>query len=147
MHKNHRFVRPLTQADRALWRAVTTGAYGIAALPKPPLALAPKSITMPTLDLHGRTAESAFRAVLSFLQHEHSKNTRVVMVITGKNYPCDKAPQSIDTMRGVLHRQLPHWLDNPKLARFAQHYRLIGKGAFYIALKQSNHKRKKHYNI
>ncbi len=59
-----------------------------------------------TLDLHGRTAQSAFLALQAFLHHAHADRVRVVEVITGRG--------SGET-GGVIRRELPLWLNLPPL--------------------------------
>ena len=54
-----------------------------------------------TLDLHGFTAERAFRALVAFLRSAHSEGLRCVEVVTGQG--------------GVLRHELPHWLNLPEL--------------------------------
>jgi DNA-nicking Smr family endonuclease len=54
-----------------------------------------------TLDLHGFTAERAFRALAAFLRSAHSEGLRCVEVVTGQG--------------GVLRHELPHWLNLPEL--------------------------------
>ena len=54
-----------------------------------------------TLDLHGFTAERAFRALVGFLRSAHSEGLRCVEVVTGQG--------------GVLRHELPHWLNLPEL--------------------------------
>lgn len=54
-----------------------------------------------TLDLHGFTAERAFRALVGFLRSAHSEGLRCVEVVTGQG--------------GVLRHELPHWLNLPEM--------------------------------
>jgi DNA-nicking Smr family endonuclease len=54
-----------------------------------------------TLDLHGFTAERAFRALAAFLRSAHSEGLRCVEVVTGQG--------------GVLRNELPHWLNLPEM--------------------------------
>ncbi len=57
-----------------------------------------------TLDLHGRTAQNAFHALLSFLHRAHADRVRVVEVITGRGS---------GEGGGVIRRELPLWLNLP----------------------------------
>jgi DNA-nicking Smr family endonuclease len=59
-----------------------------------------------TLDLHGRTAQHAFHALLAFLHRAHADRVRCVEVITGRG--------SGET-GGVIRRELPLWLNLPPL--------------------------------
>jgi len=54
-----------------------------------------------TLDLHGHTAARAHHAVIHFLERAYAEQTRCVEIITGKGE--------------VLARELPHWLNAPRL--------------------------------
>lgn len=57
-----------------------------------------------TLDLHGRTMQSAFHALATFLSHAHADRLRVVEVVTGGN-----------SARGAIRRELPVWLNLSEL--------------------------------
>ena len=57
--------------------------------------------TARTLDLHGFTAERAFRALTAFVRSAHSEGLRCVEVVTGQG--------------GVLRHELPHWLNLPEM--------------------------------
>jgi DNA-nicking Smr family endonuclease len=59
-----------------------------------------------TLDLHGRTAQSAFLAFSSFIQAARHDRLRCVEVVTGRG-----AGEG-----GVLRRELPHWINLPHLS-------------------------------
>ncbi len=57
-----------------------------------------------TLDLHGRTAQNAFHALLAFLHRAHADRVRVVEIITGRGS---------GEGGGVIRRELPLWLNLP----------------------------------
>ena len=59
-----------------------------------------------TLDLHGRTAQHSFHALVSLLRRAHAEQLRCVEVITGRG--------SGET-GGVLRRELPLWLNLAEL--------------------------------
>jgi DNA-nicking Smr family endonuclease len=59
-----------------------------------------------TLDLHGRTAQSAFHALERFLHAAHAEELRCVEIITGRG---------AGEHGGVIRRELPHWLNLPSL--------------------------------
>ena len=59
-----------------------------------------------TLDLHGRTAQDAFRALQAFVSQAHANRLRCVEVITGRG---------VGEVGGVLRRELPLWLNLPAL--------------------------------
>jgi DNA-nicking Smr family endonuclease len=59
-----------------------------------------------TLDLHGRTAQSAFHALERFLHAAYAEELRCVEIITGRG---------TGEHGGVIRRELPHWLNLPAL--------------------------------
>jgi len=59
-----------------------------------------------TLDLHGKTAQSAFHALERFLQSAHADHLRCVEIITGRGS---------GEHGGIIRRELPHWLNLPSL--------------------------------
>jgi DNA-nicking Smr family endonuclease len=59
-----------------------------------------------TLDLHGKTVQSAYIALERFLVAAHADQLRCVEIITGRG--------SGET-GGVIRRELPHWLSLPAL--------------------------------
>jgi DNA-nicking Smr family endonuclease len=82
------------------------------------------------LDLHGHTQDTAHRELVDFIARQHSKNSRCVLVITGKGR---LGP-------GVLRARLADWIAaadlRPMIAGFAKaHARHGGEGAVYIFLK------------
>jgi DNA-nicking Smr family endonuclease len=87
----------------------------------------------------------AHTALRSFLLSCYAKGRRNVLVITGKGGASrgeDPAPSSfMDTReRGVLKRNVPHWLAEPELRAIVVSYREAaqphgGGGALYIHLR------------
>jgi DNA-nicking Smr family endonuclease len=59
-----------------------------------------------TLDLHGRTAQRAYHALLSFIVAAHADRVRCIEVITGRG---------TGEGGGVIRRELPMWLNLPAL--------------------------------
>jgi DNA-nicking Smr family endonuclease len=59
-----------------------------------------------TLDLHGRTAQRAFHALVAFLRTAHADRLRCVEVITGRG---------AGEAGGVLRREFPIWLNLPDI--------------------------------
>ncbi len=57
-----------------------------------------------TIDLHGRTVQSAFHALAAFLSRAYADRVRVVEVVTGGN-----------SARGTIRRELPVWLNLAEL--------------------------------
>ena len=88
------------------------------------------------LDLHGLTQTRAHRLLFSFLQRAHSDGCTFVLVITGKG----KAGS--DGERGVLRRQVPHWLGLPEFRALVvgfeeAHVGHGGEGALYVRVRRS----------
>ena len=79
-----------------------------------------------TLDLHGFTAERAFRALAAFLRSAHSEGLRCVEVVTGQG--------------GVLRQELPHWLNLPEMRPMilgAVHPHATNPGSVRLLLRRS----------
>jgi DNA-nicking Smr family endonuclease len=117
--------------------------------PKPPPPLAPLGRRMRQriargshaiggrLDLHGLTQREAHDALLGFLRAARSRGATVVLVITGKGAPAGEAGSE----RGVLKRQVPHWLRLPAFREFVvgfepAHVSHGGEGALYVRLRR-----------
>jgi DNA-nicking Smr family endonuclease len=89
------------------------------------------------LDLHGLTQAQAHHALLSFLRAAQARGARVVLVITGKGAPSDDRAGE----RGVLRRQVPHWLRLPELRALVIGFEAAaighgGGGALYVSLRR-----------
>lgn len=89
------------------------------------------------LDLHGMTQTKAHRVLLNFLHHAHENGMTFVLVITGKGRMV--GPES---ERGVLRRQVPHWLGLPEFRSFVvgfeeAHIGHGGEGALYVRLRRA----------
>lgn len=88
------------------------------------------------IDLHGMTLDRAHPALRDFTIDAHAAGKRLVLVITGKGNA-----QAFEG-RGVLKRQVPHWLRSPPLAHLVMevreaHIRHGGGGAYYVYLRRS----------
>lgn len=89
------------------------------------------------LDLHGMTQIKAHQVLLNFLHHAQADGMSFVLVITGKGRTV--GPES---ERGVLRRQVPHWLG---LAEFRSlivgfeeaHIGHGGEGALYVRIRRA----------
>ncbi len=86
------------------------------------------------LDLHGLTQSEAHATLLRFLRNASARQARLVLVITGKG--------DGEGGRGVLRRQLPHWLSLPEFRTlvigFEQaHIAHGGEGAWYVSVRRS----------
>ena len=84
-----------------------------------------------TLDLHGMTQQSAFTALINFIENSVFNKHRTILIITGKG---------LDG-RGVLKNQLPQWLKtencSPHVLAFVQaQAKDGGEGAFYVRLRR-----------
>ena len=93
------------------------------------------------IDLHGMTLDQAHPALIRFILSAQASGKRLVLVITGKGKDGpDTGP--IPRPRGVLKRQVPHWLEIPPLAQAvlqvtSSHIRHGGDGALYVYLRRS----------
>lgn len=90
------------------------------------------------IDLHGFTEQHAYDALAAFLRRSASEGARVVLVITGKG--TERGPAG--SQRGVLRRQVPHWLASPPfrphvLSFEPAHVGHGGEGALYVRLRRA----------
>jgi len=88
------------------------------------------------LDLHGLTQSEAHATLLRFLRAASTRGARLVLVITGKG------ARAGDSERGILKRQVPHWLGSPEfralVAGFENaHVAHGGEGALYVRVRRS----------
>jgi DNA-nicking Smr family endonuclease len=89
------------------------------------------------LDLHGMTQLRAHHALLGFLQRAHSDGMTFVLVITGKG-----KVGSPEQERGVLRRQVPHWLGLPEFRALVVGFKEAhvghgGEGALYVRVRRA----------
>jgi DNA-nicking Smr family endonuclease len=87
------------------------------------------------IDLHGLTQAEAHAALRNFLRRAQHDDARFVLVITGKGV------RASDSERGVLRRQVPHWLGLPELRDIVlsfeeAHVAHGGAGALYVRLRR-----------
>lgn len=111
---------PLTQLGRRMRGRVARGKHAIDA----------------RLDLHGHTQNEAHAALLRFVRANSARGARLVLVITGKGVRGDG-----EGGRGVLRRQVPHWLRLPEFRAFVigfedAHIAHGGEGALYVRLRR-----------
>ena len=88
------------------------------------------------LDLHGMTQTRAHRALFGFLQRAHHDGLTFVLVITGKG------KMGSESERGVLRRQVPHWLGLPEFRTLVVGFEEAGighggEGALYVRVRRS----------
>jgi DNA-nicking Smr family endonuclease len=89
------------------------------------------------LDLHGMTQNRAHRALAGFLERAHRDGLSFVLVITGKGRSL-----GAESERGVLRRQVPHWLSLPEFRALVigfeeAHIGHGGEGALYVRIRRS----------
>jgi DNA-nicking Smr family endonuclease len=87
------------------------------------------------IDLHGMTQAQAHAALVHFLRRAQHDGARFALVVTGKG------ARSADPERGVLRRQVPHWLRLPELRDIVlgfeeAHVAHGGEGALYVRLRR-----------
>jgi len=87
------------------------------------------------LDLHGRSQSQAHAALLRFLQRAQADGAKTVLVITGKG-------GGTDSVRGVLKRQVPLWLELPEFRGLVVGFGAAaighgGDGALYVRLRRA----------
>lgn len=90
------------------------------------------------IDLHGMTVSAAHTALTAFILRASADGLRLVLVITGKGRGDSGA---IPETRGVLRRQVPHWLETPPISQAVlqvetAHHRHGGSGAYYVYLRR-----------
>ena len=87
------------------------------------------------LDLHGLTQGEAHAALLRFLRTASLRGARLVLVITGKG------ARAAEGERGILKRQVPHWLGLPEFRALVigfedAHIAHGGEGALYVRVRR-----------
>jgi DNA-nicking Smr family endonuclease len=90
------------------------------------------------IDLHGMTQADAHAALTHFLRRAQRDGARVVLVITGKGARPGTDPHA---ERGVLKRQVPHWLESAELRAFVVGFESAGighggAGALYVRVRR-----------
>jgi len=88
------------------------------------------------LDLHGMTQTRAHHALSGFLHRAHHDGLTFVLVITGKG------KVGAESERGVLRRQVPHWLSLPEFRSLVvgfeeAHIGHGGEGALYVRIRRA----------
>jgi DNA-nicking Smr family endonuclease len=89
------------------------------------------------IDLHGMTQADAHAALVHFVRRAQHRGARVVLVITGKGAQSD----SDYSERGILRRQVPHWLESAALRPLIIGFESAGPGhggagALYVRLRR-----------
>ncbi len=93
------------------------------------------------IDLHGVTLAEAHPRLVSFVLSSHAAGRRLILVITGKGGHEGTDGDPVAPGRGVLRRQVPHWLSSAPLRGVvlqvdAAHRRHGGLGAIYVYLRR-----------
>ncbi|PCI55437.1 MAG: hypothetical protein COB36_07385 [Alphaproteobacteria bacterium] len=93
------------------------------------------------LDLHGKTQNEAYDALLDFIPHAYSQGKRCVLIITGKGSRQDSLSSSLPPKIGVLKQKTPEWLNTSPLNAYVlktETARQIhgGEGAIYVLLRR-----------
>ena len=84
-----------------------------------------------TLDLHGRTAQSAYAALGTFMHRAAAEGVRCVEIITGRGK---------GEAGGVIRREFPLWLNQPHLRHLvlaAAHPHALNPGSVRLLLRRS----------
>ena len=95
-----------------------------------------------TLDLHGMTREKARAALHVFILGHYERGSRCLLVITGKGARnATSAGADPYAERGVLKRQVPHWLESAELRPFVVGFESAtvghgGAGALYVRVRK-----------
>jgi len=92
------------------------------------------------IDLHGYRQAEAHGALLRFLQGLQAQGGRVALVITGKGGGSGGGSGDSEA-RGVLRRQVPHWLALPEFRDYVVGFDVAtaghgGDGALYVRLRR-----------
>lgn len=93
------------------------------------------------LDLHGRTQNEAYDALLDFIPRAYSQKKRCVLIITGKGNRQENGVYSPSPKTGVLKQKTPEWLNTAPLNAYVlkiETARQIhgGEGALYVLLRR-----------
>lgn len=114
------------QMNRADWRRVANGKIAIGR----------------RIDLHGHDRPAAHRLVDATLKAAQEAGVACVLIVTGKGRtsPSDEGFRE-GLERGVLRRELPHWLGSGALRQIVRayapaHQRHGGSGAWYVLLRR-----------
>ena len=109
---------PLAPMERRMRQRLSRGSAGVNA----------------RLDLHGSTQAGAKPRLENFLKNAQARGHTLVLVITGKG-------TGDDPERGVLRRQVPHWLALPEFRSLVVGFEEAGRGhggagALYVRVRR-----------
>ncbi|PCJ99059.1 MAG: hypothetical protein COA45_06340 [Zetaproteobacteria bacterium] len=93
------------------------------------------------LDLHGKTQNEAFDALLSFIPNAYHQGKRCVLIITGKGNRQDSSAPLLSSKMGVLKQKTPEWLRGAPLNEYVLKIETArqnhgGEGALYVLLRR-----------
>jgi DNA-nicking Smr family endonuclease len=116
-------VPPLAEFDRRKARQIASGKVEVDA----------------RIDLHGLRQRDAHARLRAFLKQAHAGGCKTVLVITGKGG--SESDFADERQRGVLRRNVPHWLEDADLRAIVLSYaqagvRHGGAGALYVRLRR-----------
>ncbi|MEM1302603.1 MAG: Smr/MutS family protein [Pseudomonadota bacterium] len=94
------------------------------------------------IDLHGMTTAEAHPELVNFILRSHHKGRRLVLVITGKGDGPGGPSGPLPYQRGILRRQVPHWLQQAPIGTLILQMtpaspRHGGNGALYVYLRRA----------
>ena len=118
--------KPLVDIDRRMKRELAKGRLEIDA----------------RLDLHGYRAAEAHTRVVDFLANAQRNGVRVALIVTGKGgRPSRMGEWSGEHETGVLKRQTPMWLADPRLRHIVAAFGEAsqphgGAGALYVRIRR-----------
>jgi DNA-nicking Smr family endonuclease len=93
------------------------------------------------IDLHGMRQDEAHGALIGFLERSSARGARLVLVVTGKGGQGADDGHGAFQERGVLRRNVPHWLRMAELRQLVMGFeeaeaRHGGSGALYVRLRR-----------
>jgi DNA-nicking Smr family endonuclease len=98
------------------------------------------------IDLHGMRQDEAHGALIGFLERSSARGAGLVLVVTGKGGQGADDGHGVFHERGVLRRNVPHWLRMAELRQLVIGFeeaeaRHGGAGALYVRLRRSGGQR------
>ena len=100
------------------------------------------------LDLHGKTQNEAYDALLKYIPAAQISGKRCILVITGKGQPRYGDPSLLECSEhiGVLKQKTPYWLSTPPLNKYVLDIQPArpnhgGEGALYVLLRRKRKNR------
>lgn len=93
------------------------------------------------LDLHGKTQNEAYDALLDYIPHAYNQGKRCVLIITGKGSRQENSASSSQPKTGILKQKTPEWLSTSPLNAYVLRIETArqihgGEGALYVLLRR-----------